>query len=248
MLEKVKFDGEHAQAMFAKNLFLHNKKKKELVYLVVAAHDTNIDMKGLTNHLKAGSGNLRAGDADVMEQLLGVKKGAVNLFSILNDTAKKVLLIVDQKLMNNYPLVAFHPMQNDATTAISQSDMKKVIELSNHQAEVIDFSKLVTASEGGEEAKKAQPEAKKPQKGQAKKEEVKQDVHQLGIEYTKEQNFSKWYSQIITKSELIEYYEISGCYILRPLAYYIWESIQNFLDPRFKQNGVSNCYFPMFVS
>jgi Ala-tRNA(Pro) deacylase len=130
-------------------------------------------MEGLTNHLKAGSGNLRAGDADVMEQLLGVKKGAVNLFSILNDTAKKVLLIVDQKLMDNFPLVAFHPMQNDATTAISQSDMKKVIELSNHEAEVIDFSQLVIASEGGEEAKEAQPEAKKPQKGQPKKEEVK---------------------------------------------------------------------------
>lgn len=47
---------------------------------------------------------------------------------------------------------------------------------------------------------------------------------------------------------MIEYYEISGCYILRPLAYFIWENIQNFLDPRFKKNGVSNCYFPMFVS
>jgi prolyl-tRNA synthetase len=70
----------------------------------------------------------------------------------------------------------------------------------------------------------------------------------MGVEYTREQNFSKWYQQVITKSELIEYYEISGCYILRPLAYYIWESIQNFLDPRFKKNGVSNCYFPMFVS
>ena len=47
---------------------------------------------------------------------------------------------------------------------------------------------------------------------------------------------------------MIEYYEISGCYILRPLAYFVWESIQGFLDPRFKKNGVSNCYFPMFVS
>lgn len=47
---------------------------------------------------------------------------------------------------------------------------------------------------------------------------------------------------------MIEYYEVSGCYILRPLAYYVWESIQGFLDPRFKQNGVANCYFPMFVS
>ncbi len=60
----------------------------------------------------------------------------------------------------------------------------------------------------------------------------------MGIEYTKEANFAKWYQQIITKSEMIEYYEISGCYILRPLAYFIWENIQGFLDPRFKKNGV----------
>ena len=115
MLEKVKFDGSHSAAMFAKNLFLHNKKKKELVYLVIAAHDTNIDMKGLTTHLKAGSGNLRAGDPDVMEAMLGVKKGAVNLFAIMNDTAKKVILIVDQRLMSDFQQIAFHPMQNDAT-------------------------------------------------------------------------------------------------------------------------------------
>lgn len=48
-------------------------------------------------------------------------------------------------------------------------------------------------------------------------------MDQRGIEYTKESNFSKWYSQVITKSELIEYYDISGCYILRPNSYFIWE-------------------------
>jgi hypothetical protein len=70
------------------------------VYLVIAAHDTKIDMKGLEKHLKTGSGNLRAGGQDIMEELLGTAKGAVNLFSILNDReAKKVSLIVDERLM-----------------------------------------------------------------------------------------------------------------------------------------------------
>jgi prolyl-tRNA synthetase len=245
MLEKVKFDGEHSGAVFAKNLFLHNQKKKELVYLVIAAHDTQIDMKGLTKHLKAPSGGIRAGDEAVMERLLGAKKGAVNLFAIANDTAKNVILLMDQRLMDHSAIVAFHPMQNDATTAISNADMKKVIALSHHEAEVIDFSKLVSepAAEKKEEGKKAAPA-----KVDKKKEEEKLDAHQMGILYSKETNFAKWYQQVITKSELIEYYEISGCYILRPLAYYIWESITNFLDPRFKKQGVSNCYFPMFVS
>ena len=61
-------------------------------------------------------------------------------------------------------------------------------------------------------------------------------------------NFSEWYREVITKAELIDYYDISGCYILRPRSYYIWEKIQGFLDARFKQSGVQNCYFPMFVT
>ena len=40
MLEKVKFEGAFANTFFAKNLFLQNKKKKEQMWLVVAAHDT----------------------------------------------------------------------------------------------------------------------------------------------------------------------------------------------------------------
>ena len=66
--------------------------------------------------------------------------------------------------------------------------------------------------------------------------------------YKKETNFSKWYQEIITKSELIDYYDISGCYILRPRAYFIWEKIQGYLDAKFKERGVDNTYFPMFVS
>ena len=54
--------------------------------------------------------------------------------------------------------------------------------------------------------------------------------------------------QIITKAELIEYYDVSGCYILRPWSYAIWESIKDFFDTEIKKLGVENTYFPMFVS
>lgn len=47
---------------------------------------------------------------------------------------------------------------------------------------------------------------------------------------------------------MIDYYEVSGCYILRPWAYGIWERIQNFLNGMIIDSGVENCYFPMFVS
>uniref|UniRef100_A0A8B9HYL2 Bifunctional glutamate/proline--tRNA ligase n=1 Tax=Astyanax mexicanus TaxID=7994 RepID=A0A8B9HYL2_ASTMX len=70
----------------------------------------------------------------------------------------------------------------------------------------------------------------------------------LGLEAKKEDNLADWYSQVITKSEMIEYYDVSGCYVLRPWAFSIWESIKDFFDKEIKKLGVENCYFPMFVS
>lgn len=49
-------------------------------------------------------------------------------------------------------------------------------------------------------------------------------------------------------SEMIDYYDISGCYILRPWAYSIWEQIQGFFDRHIKELGVQNAYFPLFVA
>lgn len=70
----------------------------------------------------------------------------------------------------------------------------------------------------------------------------------LGLEASKWDNLPDWYSQVITKSEMIEYYDVSGCYILRPLSISIWRSIQNFFQDEITKLGVKECYFPMFVS
>ena len=70
-------------------------------------------MKGLEKHLKTGSGNLRAADVEVMEQIIGAKKGAVNLFAIINDTEKKIQLLLDDRLQHSHDgfhWVGFHPM------------------------------------------------------------------------------------------------------------------------------------------
>src|SRR3989344_8976098 len=68
-----------------------------------------------------------------------------------------------------------------------------------------------------------------------------------GITIKKEDNFSEWYTQIVQKAELIEYSRVSGCYIIRPRAYAIWEKIQEYFDKKIKELGVKNCYFPLFI-
>ena len=64
----------------------------------------------------------------------------------------------------------------------------------------------------------------------------------------KNSDFSEWYTNVITKSELISYHDVSGCYCLLPTSYSIWEEIQKFLDTEIKKLGVQNVYFPMFVT
>jgi prolyl-tRNA synthetase family I len=68
-----------------------------------------------------------------------------------------------------------------------------------------------------------------------------------GITVSKAENFSEWYTQAIQKAELIEYTDVSGCMILRPNAYSLWEAIQIFLDAEFKKRGVQNAYFPLLI-
>lgn len=69
-----------------------------------------------------------------------------------------------------------------------------------------------------------------------------------GVTATRETDFSEWYVQTVTKAELIEYYDVSGCYVLRPWAYSLWEQVQRFMDREIKKLGVKNAYFPCFVS
>uniref|UniRef100_A0A6A7FM92 Bifunctional glutamate/proline--tRNA ligase-like n=1 Tax=Hirondellea gigas TaxID=1518452 RepID=A0A6A7FM92_9CRUS len=118
----------------------------------------------------------------------------------------------------------------------------------------VDWKPDMKASQlNGQISASAQPRASSKSKEvkSVKKEEVKDDGKKqtrLGLEVTKEECFSEWYSQVITKSEMIEYYNVSGCYILRPWSYSIWDSIKNYLDGEIKKLGVENCYFPIFVS
>ncbi|KAE8008396.1 hypothetical protein FH972_004912 [Carpinus fangiana] len=83
--------------------------------------------------------------------------------------------------------------------------------------------------------------------GGAKKKEVKKETG-LGLTNSKDGNFGEWYSEVVVNAELIEYYDISGCYILRPWAMSIWEIMQAFFDVEIKKMNIQNCYFPLFVS
>ncbi|KAL4444722.1 hypothetical protein ABPG74_015930 [Tetrahymena malaccensis] len=222
------------KAPLIKNLFYQDKKGN--YYLVVAKHDTKVE-KTLWKQVNLAPGNMRLAADEKLEAVLKVKRGHVNPFALVNDTDKLVKALIIDEHLKNEEYWAFHPMDNSACVEFKQSEFQKFVDAIGRTFVHV----RLDLSE--EEEKKLAEQSKKET---AKVEEAGHT--KLGIDVKKDQDLSEWYKQVITKSELIEYYDISGCYILRPHAYAIWEIIQRFFDDIIKGFDVQNAYFPMFVT
>ena len=83
-------------------------------------------------------------------------------------------------------------------------------------------------------------------KAQVKRVETDKDLK--AINARKEDDFSGWYAEVLTKGGFISYTDVSGCYVYRPGSYAIWEEISKWFDYQIKTIGVRNCYFPMFAT
>jgi prolyl-tRNA synthetase len=59
--------------------------------------------------------------------------------------------------------------------------------------------------------------------------------------------FSEWFSQMMLKADLADYSDVSGAIILKPYSYAIWEKLKQECDTRFKEVGIKNAYFPLFI-
>ena len=125
-----------------KNLFLKDKSGR--LFLICALGSTAISINRLHRILECR--RLSFGKPALMFETLGVTPGSVTLFSVINDTAGKVTLILDAALLE-HDIVNFHPMRNDATTAISSADMVRFCEAVNHSPVIIDFNALIAAGE-----------------------------------------------------------------------------------------------------
>jgi Ala-tRNA(Pro) deacylase len=115
-------ESEHVKAAMpgghTKNLFL--KDKKGALFLLCAIAETRIDLNAVSKLI--GAGRFSFGSGELLQQMLGVPPGSVTLFALINDPEQRVRLILDEALYAHDP-VNFHPLRNDATTAISPAGM-----------------------------------------------------------------------------------------------------------------------------
>lgn len=106
----------------SKNLFL--KDKNGALFLLCALGESRIDLNAVSKLI--GAGRFSFGSADLLETHLGVTPGSVTIFALINDPERKVRLLLDEALLQHDP-VNFHPLRNDATTAISPAALLRFL-------------------------------------------------------------------------------------------------------------------------
>jgi len=239
-----------------KNVFF--KDKKHGMFLVCVKPESDVNTKALGKALNLdGKVNLRLANEDLMMEKLGVKTGCVGPLSIINNTDKDVTLVLEEGLFSSdVKKIHSHPLTNDASTALVPADLKKYLKNAGVEAVIIPFE-TKDENEAGKAPANRPPQTKGP-KGQQQKQGVqpknkdkktsKKGETLLALQWKKDENFAMWYSDVIVLSEMISYYDISGCYILRPWSYKIWELTQTWFNGEIEKLGVENAYFPLFVS
>ena len=120
-----------------KNLFL--KDAKDHLWLVSALGETVIDLKALPAAI--GSARLSFGSAERLHDALGVAPGSVTAFALINDPDHRVRFVVDAALLE-HETVNFHPLSNDATTAVSRDGFLAFLRALGREPVVVDFSGL----------------------------------------------------------------------------------------------------------
>ncbi|KAI8098540.1 uncharacterized protein BX664DRAFT_288080 [Halteromyces radiatus] len=230
-----------------KTLILKPKTAKSaaptpVVVIALDTTETNATALGKKLSLK----DCRFANEDLLKDTFATTKDAVSPFALSNVTDLTLVhLVVDASILSlpASDKLAFHPATSEKTIFITVDELKQYFTSINKEYIDIDFKALAAAKPPAAATSKP-----KPKKETKKEAAIVEDAHQMGIEYKKDVDFPKWYQQVLTKSEMLDYYDVSGCYILRPLAYNVWKEITNFFDAAITEMGVEDTYFPMFVS
>lgn len=123
-------------APICKNLFLCNRQQTDF-YLLLIPGDKVFKTKYLSSQL--GCARLSFAGPEFMESLLHIKPGSVSPMGLMNDTDKKVRLIIDRDLMG-LEYFGCHPCRNSASVKISMKDfLEKFLPKVGHDYTVVDL-------------------------------------------------------------------------------------------------------------
>jgi Ala-tRNA(Pro) deacylase len=116
-----------------KNLFVKDKKNR--LFLLVLGEETTVDLKRVNEKI-GGQGRVSFGSAELLEEVWGVRPGAVTPFGAINDRAGKVRVVLDEAMMRHERL-NFHPLVNTRTTGLKSADLIKFLRATGHEPLVV---------------------------------------------------------------------------------------------------------------
>ncbi|EIW77214.1 prolyl-tRNA synthetase [Coniophora puteana RWD-64-598 SS2] len=210
--------------------------------VVIARDQTETSSSALGKKLNLKE--LRLASEDLLSEFFALDKNSLSPLAINQSIFPKIVTVLDSSIESSNAPFAVHALSSSATVFLTGKEIASYItSLENEETkvQVIDFESL--KSDGGVAAGvTAKPTVK--EKDDAKIE----GAVQIAIGVRKDGDFSAWYQNVLLKADMLEYYNVSGCYILKPWSYSIWEEIQEWFNKRIKALGVQNSYFPMFVS
>jgi len=117
-----------------KNLFLRDKRER--FWLLTTLEDTRVDLKRMAQRLEAG--RFSFANADQLRALLGILPGSVSPLAVVNDTDRKVTVVLDEAMLAEDPLNV-HPLCNDRTTTMPTADLLRFLESCGHKPMVMRF-------------------------------------------------------------------------------------------------------------
>ncbi|POY74777.1 putative Proline--tRNA ligase, or putative Glutamate--tRNA ligase [Rhodotorula taiwanensis] len=233
--------------------------EQDLKLVVVALEDAKNVGPAKILAAQVGLKDMRAVSGADLEKLLGRTRDQASPLSLPPSLAPSTLVITSNSLPSASAVSVPSPSDPSSALVLAAADFRKVVDqLKQEGAAVKEAEFAVKGAEPAAPAAAAAaaPAAAKsadknaPSAAAARQAELEgQAGVQLGLTVKKEQAvFGDWYQQVLIKGDMLDYYDISGCYILKPWSYGIWQEIQTWFDTRIKALGVNNAYFPMFVS
>ncbi len=118
-----------------KNLFVKDKKGR--LFLLVLGEETPVDLKRVHERIGA-QGRVSFGSAELLQEVFGVKPGAVTPFGAINDAEGRVRIVLDKAMMRHARL-NFHPLVNTRTTGLASADLIKFLRATGHEPMVVEL-------------------------------------------------------------------------------------------------------------
>ncbi|KZT70476.1 prolyl-tRNA synthetase [Daedalea quercina L-15889] len=212
--------------------------------VIIARENTEVNSTAVGKKLNLKE--VRVASEDLLSEFFALDKNSLSPLMLTAETYPKVVTVFDASIASSSSLFAVRARSSTSTLFLQGKDILaylRTLQTQDAPLQEIDFEALKAESEAVPASQTKAAPAKK------EREDAKIDgAVQIAIGIKKEVDFAGWYTNVLIKADMLDYYNVSGCYILRPWSYSIWEVIQDWFNARIREMGVQNAYFPMFVS